>query len=148
MTSDYCNKCGACCKYIKADLEAKVLYWDGVQPLSEDFEAMLLPLDDGIYTCKFLQDNLCTNSKKPDICVNYPSSPFVELPESCDYRGFIFMKREKVQQKIRRLKEEIIHYNALIATIHDKKEQNQYQKIIDSHQKQIDRYREYGSKDW
>ena len=148
MVNDFCNKCGECCKYIKADLKAKVLYWDGVQPLSEDFASMLLPLDNGIYTCKYLQNNLCTNSQKPEICANYPSFPFIELPERCDYRGEIFMKREKIQQKIRKLKEEIIHYNALIDTINDKREQNQYQKIIDLHQKQIDKYKEYGSQNW
>ena len=148
MARDFCNKCGACCKHIRADLEAKLLYWDGAQPLSEEFESMLIPLGDGVYTCKYLQNTMCTNPKKPDICINYPSSPFAELPESCDYRGEVFMKREKIQQKIRKLKEEIIHYSVLIDTINDKKEQNQYQKIIDSHQKYIDRYKEHGSQDW
>ena len=148
MAKDLCNKCGACCKNIKADFEAKILYWDGNQPLTDDFASMLIPAGDGIYTCKYLKDNLCTNESKPEICVNYPSSPFIELLDCCDYRGEIFMKREKIQQQIRRLKEEIIHYNALIATIHDKREQNQYQKIIDSHQKYIDRYKDHGSQDW
>ena len=148
MNNDLCKKCGACCRYIQADIESKILYWDEVQPLSDDFASMLIPVKNDIYKCKYLQNNLCTNPHKPDICEKYPSSPFVELPDGCDYSGEIFMKRERVQQKIRKLKEEIIHYNALIETIQDKREQNQYQKIISSHQKQIDRYKEYGSQDW
>ena len=46
------------------------------------------------------------------------------------------------------LKEEIIHYNAIINTTHDKKEQNQLQKIISSRQKFIDKYKEFGSDNW
>ena len=148
MEKDYCNKCGVCCKNIKADFDGNVLYWDGIQSLTEDFKSMLLPLGEGLYTCKYLNNNLCTNPSKPEICVNYPFSPFVNLPEGCGYYGAIFMKREKVQQKIRKLKEEIIHYKALIDTIHNKNERNQYQKIIDSHQKQVDKYKEHGSQNW
>ena len=148
MENNYCNKCGTCCKNIKADLEAKVLYWDGIQSLDADFESMLIPIGEGIYKCKYLKDNLCTNIIKPNICKNYPSSPFVELPEVCDYRGDIFMKKEKVLQKVRKLKEEILYYNALISTITNKKEQNQYKKIIDSHQRIIDKYKVHGSQDW
>ena len=148
MTKDFCNKCGACCKNIKADFEAEILYWDDIQPLTDEFRSMLIPNDNGFYVCRFLKENICTNQAKPEICINYPSSPFVNLPEGCGYYGDIFMKREKVQQKIRKLKEEIMHYEALIASISDKQEQKQYQKIIYLHQKYIDKYKEYGSQDW
>jgi len=148
MINDFCNKCGACCKNIKADMEKNILFWDGELPLTEEFKSMLIPVNNNIYTCRFLENNLCTNPSKPDICTNYPSSPFVELPDNCHYCGLIFMKREKIQQKIRKLKEEIIHYNTLIETTKDKREQNQFQRIIASHQKQVDKYKEYGSKDW
>jgi hypothetical protein len=149
MTNDFCNKCGECCRRIKADLEAKVLYWDGKQPLTEDFACMLKKTSEPeIYSCKFLRDNMCTNPDKPEICINYPSSPFAELPDECTYSGYIFMRNEKIKQQIRKLKEEIIHYNAIIDSITDKKEQNQLQKIVASRQKLIDRYKEYGSENW
>ena len=45
------------------------------------------------------------------------------------------------------IKEEIIYYDA-IAAISTKKEQNQIQKLILSHQKHVDKYKEYGSNDW
>ena len=148
MERYFCNKCGKCCKNTGADSEKGILYWDGIQPLTDDFASMLIHVNDNIYLCKHLQGNICNNSLKPDICKNYPSSPFAELPESCGYSGEIFIKREKIKQRIRKLKEEILHYEILIQTISDKREQNQYKKIIDSHQKYIDRYKEHGSNDW
>ena len=150
MTNNYCNKCGACCKNIKADLNKKILYWDCIQPLEDEFAKMLVPtgIDENIYTCIHLHNNICTNNNKPQICINYPSSPFAKLTENCGYTGFIFMQSEKIKQKIRKLKEEIIHYNAIISTTNDKKEQNQLRKIITSHQRFIDKYKDYGSENW
>ena len=144
---DFCTKCGACCNYIKADFEAKTLYWDGITALTDDFASMLIPKSDkkGIYFCKYLKNNLCTNENKPETCTNYPSSPFAELPQDCGYIGKVFMQNEKIKQKIRRLKEEIIHYEALCKISNNKKEQTQLQKIISAHQKIIDKYRQYGS---
>jgi hypothetical protein len=149
MTDDFCNKCGECCKHIKADFEAKILYWDGKQPLPDSFAEMLNKTSEpNIYSCKFLKNNLCTNHNKPEICIKYPSSPFVNLPEQCTYCGYIFMQKEKIKQQIRKFKEEIIHYNAIIESIRDKREQNQLQKIVASRQKFIDKYKEYGSENW
>ena len=149
MTNDFCNKCGTCCKNIKADFESKILYWDREEALTDDFAQMLEKTSEpNVYSCKFLKDNLCTNPNKPEICKKYPSSPFVELPEECTYCGFIFMQKEKIKQQVRKLKEEIIHYDAIISTTQNKKEQNQLQKIAASRQKLIDKYKKYGSDNW
>ena len=149
MTDNFCNKCGACCKRIKADFNTKILYWDEKTVLTDEFASMLIPVQNetNIFSCKFLKDNICTNPQKPEICRNYPKSPFVELPEECTCTGKIFIEKEKIMQKIRKLKEEIIYYDA-IAAISTKKEQNQIQKLILSHQKHINKYKEYGSNDW
>ena len=149
MTDDLCSKCGECCKNIRADFNTNRLYWDDIQPLTEEFSSMLIETEtEGVYKCRFLKDNLCTNSDKPDICKNYPASPFVNLTENCTYNGFIFLKFEKFKQKIRKLKEEILHYKTLIETTSDKKEKNQLQKIVDSHKKFINKYKIYGSDNW
>ena len=101
MEKDYCSKCGECCKNIKADFETKTLFWDEKTVLTDEFGAMLIKNNDAnTYYCKYLKNNLCTNPNKPQICSDYPSSPFVELCESCTYNGFIFMKSEKIKQKI------------------------------------------------
>ena len=149
MMDDFCNKCGECCRNIKADFDAKILYWDGETALTEEFAEMLQKTDkENVYSCKFLKDNLCTNQNKPEACTKYPSSPFIELPENCTYLGYIFMQSEKIKQQIRRMKEEIIHYEAIIVSTNDKKEQNRLQKIITTRQKFIERYKEYGSDNW
>ena len=150
MNKDLCNKCGACCKYIQFDNINKVLYWDSEILPDEDFISMLVPVncDTGIYTCKYLKNNLCTNKNKPNICKEYPSDPFAQIPDSCDYSGELFIKREKIKQKIRKLKEEIIYYNAIINTISNKKEQQQINRIIEAHNRIINKYKKYGSGNW
>ena len=46
----------------------------------------------------------------------YSSNPLVDVPEGCCYSGEIFLKREEIKQKVRKFKEEIIYYEALIAS--------------------------------
>ncbi len=147
---DYCIKCGACCKNIKIDKNKELLQWDGSMPLTKEFEAMLLPIniEEGIYTCKHLKENLCTNKNKPDICKNYPSFPFTQLADGCGYEGEIFLKKEKIKHKIRKLKEEKLHYQTLSELTQNKKEQQQYQKLINLNEKAILKYQEYGSENW
>lgn len=150
MEKDLCKKCGECCRKIAVDFERKIIYKDGVETLSEEFASMLEPVEKRenvtFCKCKFLEDNICTNSDKPEECINYPSSPFAFLPEECGYYGEIFLKNENIKQKIRKLKEEIIHYEAEIIT--NKSEQNQLRKIIEKHQAFIDKYKIYGSENW
>lgn len=151
MEKDYCLKCGNCCRNIKIDLKRKILFFDGIQHLDENFLSMLeiIKTEDDISfcKCKFLENNSCSNLNKPEICKNYPSSPFAYIPRNCGFEGDVFMSLEHVKQKIRKLKEEIIHYEALINTS-GKSEQNQYQKIINSHKKFIEKYKPYGSENW
>jgi len=111
---------------------------------------MLLPINTklGIYTCKYLKNNLCTNPNKPDICKNYPSFPFIQLPENCGYEGIIFLKKEDIKHKIRKIKEEILNYTILLETTKDKKEKQQYKKLIDIRNKSISKYKDFDSEDW
>ena len=150
MDDKICNKCGACCRNIYADLDSKSLYWDGFKPLTPEFETMLIPLENrnNFYKCKFLKDNLCTNPQKPDICINYPASPFTEIPDNCAYYGILFMESEKIKQLIRKSKEDILHFEALMKIISDESEKQRYQRIIDSHNKLILKYKDFGSLEW
>ena len=146
MEKDYCNKCGRCCDRIAVDFSRNILYRDGIQPLTPDFVGFLIKGEqkDAVTfcTCKFLVNNLCTNPNKPDICKNYPSSPFAFLPEDCGYYGYIFTKHENFMQKIRKLKEEILHYETLMLSA-PKDDAKQYAKIIEQHKRFIDKYKMY-----
>lgn len=152
MERNLCNKCGMCCKEIPTDFSKRIIYRDGIQPLSSEFEKLLIPVEEKGYIticrCKFLENNLCTNPDKPQICSDFPYSPLAFLPENCGYTGEVFLKKEKLKQQIRKLKEEIMHYSALIDTVKDKNEQRQYQRIIDAHETFIKKYKVYGSGDW
>lgn len=146
MDRDFCNKCGECCKHIPVDFEKRLLFFDGIQNLTSEFEQMLIPISKTnnitFCSCKYLKENLCTNLNKPIECINYPSSPFAYIPDNCGFYGDIFFKLEKTKQHIRRLKEEIIHYQNILST--DKS----LQKIINHHQAIIDKYKPYGSENW
>lgn len=152
MENDFCNRCGCCCRNIIVDFSDRVLYWDGKVSLRDDFASMLSVVfqkeNISICKCKYLKNNLCTNPQKPEECKNYPSFPFVKLSQDCGYEGKIFLEQEKIKQKIRKLKEEIIHYQAMIEMGSNKFEKNQLEKIIAIHQKRIDKYSQFGSEDW
>ena len=152
MKSDLCLKCGKCCQKITVDFTNNIIYKDGIEVLNDTWKSMLLPVEKiGNYTickCKYISANLCTNVEKPVECKSFPSSPFAFIPENCGYDGEIFLKREKIMQRIRKLKEEILHYSILIETSSHKREIEQYKKIIANYQKIVDNYKLYGSIDW
>lgn len=150
MNKLFCNKCGECCKNIVIDFEKKILYRDGIEPLTQEFEKMLIPFDKKdnvtLCKCKFLENNLCTNSAKPTQCIIFPSSPFAFLPENCGYYGEIFLKNEKIKQKIRKIKEEILLYEIQAASNPSAKKE--LQRIIYRHQSFLNKYNVYGAADW
>ena len=150
MNNNYCNKCGECCRRIVVDFNKDILYRDGIEPLTSEFKDMLILQEnrDGVAICycKYLKNNLCTNINKPPECLTYPSSPMAFIPENCGYDGDIFVKKEHLKQKIRKLKEEILDYEAKISQ--NPKEKNQLQKIILRHQAFINKYKPYGSDEW
>lgn len=165
--NDFCKKCGRCCKYIPADMEKKILYRDGIKPLDDEFSLLLSPADTSeidklyqagvlacfpdaqFYTCTYIStDNTCSNPQKPKICEDFPSAPFAFIPEDCGFEGEVFLRNEAFKQKIRRLKEEIINYETLIAVSSEKREKESFAKIIKFHQKFINKYAAYGSQDW
>ena len=45
MENNYCFKCGACCNKIAVDFSKRIIYRDGIQTLTKEFEAMLIPTD-------------------------------------------------------------------------------------------------------
>lgn len=152
MRNDLCKKCGNCCRLIPVDFSNRIMFRDGIQSLTPEFESMLEVVETQnnttICKCKFLDANLCTNTNKPEECKNFPSSPFAFLPRNCGFEGEVFVAYERKKQKVRKLKEEIIHYEALIKTTSSKSEREQYTKIINSHNSFIQRYSRYGSIDW
>ena len=152
MEKDFCLKCGECCKQIFVDFDNKLLYFDGIQTLEDNFAKMLVPIGKKdnltICYCKYLKNKSCTNPEKPSICSIYPSSPFAFIPASCGYYGEIFIKKEAEKQKIRKLKEEIVHYEALLISTVNKREKLQYEKILKTLKNRVQKYSLYGSEDW
>lgn len=163
-----CNHCGICCKLIPIDLEQKILIRDNIQNLDEKFLELLSPLqlDDAklidknyvnnilsifpnvkFFYCKLLsKDNLCTSIDKHEFCKTFPSDAMAIIPDECGYYGEIFIKNEEVKQKIRKYKEEIIYYKSMINS--GCKEEKVYTKIIESLERFIIKYQQFGSNNW
>ena len=150
MEQDFCIQCGECCRKIAVDFEQKLLYRNGIEILTDEFASYLIPIEKRenitFCTCKFLKNNMCSHMHKPNICTLYPSSPFSFLPENCGYEGYIFIKQEKIKQQIRKLKEEILSYEAQILI--NKSEEKQLRRIIERHYNYINKYKIYGANDW
>ena len=161
-----CKKCGICCKYIPVDVVNRKLLWNSVQPLTEEFESMLLPISDlklqnmgeifsernlncdvQIFKCKHLiNENHCSNPNMPNECKDFPSKPFAFIPDECGYYGEQFLLSEDLKQKIRKMKEEILNYEVLMTT--NPKESRSYVRIIEQLNRFIQKYSVFGSEDW
>lgn len=160
--NNQCNKCGLCCKIIPACQENSLR--DGIKPLEDFFQPLntdaALSINESFvrkiqeifpqvefYTCKYLSTkNQCINPNPPENCKTFPNSPLAIVSDDCTYYGEIFIKNEELKQKIRKIKEEIVHYEALISSNH--KDKTSYQKIIKNQQSYIKRFEKYGSTNW
>ena len=158
--NEFCKYCGLCCKIIP--VKNRTIIKDGCRfddliPLSKDeaigvnngfvkdIENILGKVE--LYRCKYISDdNICKNPNKSSDCSDYPSSGLSIIPEECCYIGEVFLKREALKQKVRKFKEEIIHYEALINS--GDKESESYKKIMTSLQRFIDKYSIFGSENW
>ena len=160
--NEFCKYCGLCCKIIpvkngkiiknncQIEFEnlIKLTYENACninKQFVEDIKNFVGETD--FYKCKYIsENNLCTNPNMPETCKNFPADALAIVPEECCYIGEIFLKREELKQKVRKYKEEIIHYEALINS--GDKDKSAYEKIIKSLKKFIDKYALYGSRNW
>lgn len=160
--SELCKKCGICCKLIPV-IENKMIR-DGNQPLPNFLSPLSLNDAQNInesyvknvqncfnnvcfYTCKYLSEtNTCTHPNKPEYCKDFPATHMAFIPDECGFVGEVFLKQEKFKQKIRRLKEEILYYQTMIKE--NPKDSKNYQRIIDAHNRFINKFSSYGSELW
>jgi len=101
------------------------------------------------YRCKhLLENNLCRiyNDRK-ELCKVFPSTPWAVVPPGCGYEGWLFQEREKIKQKIRKEKEELLSLKILLknATPEYSEKINILIENINSHIKALSKY---GSADW
>ena len=100
--------------------------------------------------CKYCEIN-CENLTLEGECSkmtqnNISNESQVFIPEGCEHYGQIFLKLEEIKQKVRRYKEEILYYESMVAS--GCKEEKVYSKIIVSLNRFIDKYSEFGARDW
>lgn len=94
--------------------------------------------------CAYLTEgNICSKYKDSE---NISGEPDIFIPEACPHYGSIFLKLEEIKQKVRKYKEEIVYYESMIAS--GCKEEKVYKKIINSLNKFIQKYKDFGADSW
>ena len=163
-----CNNCSLCCRLIPTVNNGECIVRDGIQQIDSDFFKFLSPLsienarsidknyvnyvlnifpDANFYSCKNLsEENSCALNELPRFCIDFPATPLALIPEECSCSGHVFLLNEELKSKIRKIKEEILEYEALIKS--DEKNSKSYQKIIDNLRRFVNKYAQYGSNDW
>lgn len=99
--------------------------------------------------CNYIgEDNLCKiYENRPEVCKNFPSSPFEGLPDGCGYEGWIFQQREVVKQQIRKQKELLLSLEIKVKKASCQEALKLGQRI-NKIKKLIESYAKYGSADW
>lgn len=102
------------------------------------------------YGCKYLRDdNLCgMYEQRPELCKHCPSTPWSIVPPGCGFEGWLFMEREKVKERIRRAKEELLELKLLKKNSFDEGIIAKICAVEEKLQGTIDMYKKYGSNDW
>lgn len=102
-----------------------------------------------ILSCKNLgENNLCSiYEDRPEVCQNFPYSPWNEVPEGCGFTGWLFQKREEKKQQIRKQKELLLSLEILLKNA-EKDETEKLSESIEKIKSIIDIYAKHGSWDW
>lgn len=102
------------------------------------------------YTCKHLrEDNLCGRyDDRKTLCRHFPASPWAIVPPGCGFEGWLFLKREEIKQKIRKVKEELIELQLLKTKVKDDATLKKISAVEENMYKSINTYKKYGSENW
>ena len=102
------------------------------------------------YTCEYIrEDNLCGRYKdRKPLCKRFPASPWAIVPPGCGFEGWLFLKREEIKQKIRKVKEELIELELLKTKVSDEETLAKIKSVEENMYKTINTYKKYGSEDW
>lgn len=92
-----------------------------------------------------ISKNICPKCQKCEGKI--PKTPWEKMPNGCWLEGVLFQIREKIKQRIRKQKEEILDLNVYMQSVSTIEKEFIENKIINI-QKEIDVFEEFGSKDW
>ena len=102
------------------------------------------------YRCRYLnEDNSCsTYETRPDLCRLFPSTPWAVVPPGCGFEGWLFQQREKMKQRIRKLKETILSLEVEMLTMENPEQIKRVQDAIAKTRLTIEKHASHGSNDW
>lgn len=102
------------------------------------------------YKCRYIQDdNLCGIYKdRPQLCENFPASPWAVVPPGCGFEGWLFQQREETKQKIRKLKENLLSLDVMLSETSDPEQMRKIFEVKDRLNHTINSYAKYGANDW
>lgn len=102
------------------------------------------------YCCKYLlDDNSCSRYEdRMLLCKHFPATAWAIVPPGCGYEGWLFMKREEVKQKIRKLKEELLELELVKSKTTSPDILLKISAVQNKMQNSIKLYAKYGSENW
>ena len=102
------------------------------------------------YRCRYLNDdNTCkVYEMRPNLCREYPKSPFTVVPENCGYIGYLFESMEDVKKNVRKMKEELLDIALIKENSTNANEIKKYENIESKYLTIINKYEPYGAKHW
>lgn len=102
------------------------------------------------YRCRYLnEDNSCsTYETRPELCKLFPSTPWAVVPPKCGFEGWLFQQKEKLKQRIRKLKETILSLEVEMLRIKDPEQIERIQDVITKTQETIEKFSRYGADNW
>ena len=102
------------------------------------------------YKCKYIKDNnLCgIYENRPELCERFPSSQWAVVPPGCGYEGYLFQCKEKIKQNVRKLKEDLLDYEAELKTVQDSERKSKLELAAEKTKNIIAHYSKYGSGNW
>lgn len=102
------------------------------------------------YRCKYIQDNnLCgIYDERKNLCKIFPNSPWAVVPPGCGFEGWLFLKREEVKQRIRKLKENQLYFRLKLQHASDSEQIKALKDAIKSIDDIVMQYEVFGASDW
>lgn len=102
------------------------------------------------YKCRYIQDdNRCGDyENRPFLCKFAPASPWTVFPPDCGFNGWLFKKREEKKEMVRKMKENIIDFEAMLPNINTPEQLEKLLHAIETSKKTIALFDKFGAKDW
>jgi len=105
---------------------------------------------DKFYGCKYITpENTCPRYEtRYELCRQFPGSPWAIVPPGCGFEPWLKLEGKNTIEHIKNLKNDKIKYQNMIDSSDDEQLKQKLKSAINSIDKIVDIYKDYGSENW